>query len=215
MCFSAKASLLASVGLLFIGILSLKNVKKPNQAFFAAIPLLFSLQQFSEYLLWIFLPDMRYPQLIDLAKYSFITFAFIIWPIWIPLSLYNFEPIAKNKKWLFSNLILGTIWSIAIGVVLLGYTTNVEISCSHIAYYLKAPFDQYRDAAISIYCLTTLLPFYLTSDKKIWIFGSLIGISCTISYFVWYSYFTSVWCFFAALISCCVYLFSKKFDQTS
>jgi hypothetical protein len=48
MCFSARASFSAGAVLLGLGALTLKSVKRPRELTFAAIPLLFAIQQLSE-----------------------------------------------------------------------------------------------------------------------------------------------------------------------
>ena len=48
MCFSATASFSAGAFLLGLGTLTLKSARRPRELPFAAIPLLFAIQQLSE-----------------------------------------------------------------------------------------------------------------------------------------------------------------------
>ena len=45
-CFSVEADLVAGAALVPVGVLSLREVKKPDELPFAALPLLFALHQF-------------------------------------------------------------------------------------------------------------------------------------------------------------------------
>ena len=71
MCFSATASFGASIVLSAIGVVSIKKVQHHYQCMFAAIPLLFAIQQFSEGILWLTLPypDLHYFQSVTTLFY--------------------------------------------------------------------------------------------------------------------------------------------------
>ena len=53
MCFSATASVSAGAVLLGIGTLTLKAANRPREFPFAAIPMLFAIQQLSEGVIWL------------------------------------------------------------------------------------------------------------------------------------------------------------------
>jgi hypothetical protein len=53
MCFSATASFSAGTVLLGLGALTLKLVRHPRELMFAAIPLLFAIQQWTEGVIWL------------------------------------------------------------------------------------------------------------------------------------------------------------------
>ena len=53
MCFSATASFSAGAVLLGLGALTLKSARRPRELLYAAIPLLFAIQQLSESVIWL------------------------------------------------------------------------------------------------------------------------------------------------------------------
>ena len=53
MCFSATASFSAGAVLLGLGALTLKSARRPRELLYAAIPLLFAIQQLSEGVIWL------------------------------------------------------------------------------------------------------------------------------------------------------------------
>lgn len=207
MCFSAKASFIASSLLALIGSFSLKKVKDKSQILFAFIPILFSIQQFSEGLIWVFknrLPENSY--LIKFLSYIFLTFALIIWPIFIPLALLKLEKNLNVKKYLKIILSLGICWSLFFIFIISKEKLIVNLNCSSIYYKIELPYYINYDLLLIFYTLLTIAPFFISKQKVLKIFGLLLSFSCLISYIYWYSFLTSVWCFFAALLSLSVYL---------
>ncbi len=59
--------------------------------------------------------------------------------------------------------------------------------------------------AFVFYLITTIAPFFISSVKRMWVFGILIAVSCVVTGIFFSQYLTSVWCFFAAVISIIVY----------
>jgi hypothetical protein len=91
MCFSATASFGAGIVLSAIGVASLKKVIHPSQTLFAAIPILFAVQQLCEGFLWLALTHPGYSFLQDFTTYLFLSFAQVLWPLYVPLAVYLFQ----------------------------------------------------------------------------------------------------------------------------
>ena len=64
--------------------------------------------------------------------------------------------------------------------------------------------------AFGIYAFVTIAPLFISSVRRISLFGILILISFFITGILYKEYLTSVWCFFAALISTVVYLIIRE-----
>ena len=86
MCFSATASFSAGAALLGLGALTLKSAGRPRELAFAAIPLLFAIQQLSEGVIWL---TFRYgaPQLHTVMTYVYSLFSHVLWPVFVPLGV--------------------------------------------------------------------------------------------------------------------------------
>jgi hypothetical protein len=91
MCFSATASFSSSVVIGALGVYSIKSVTHTHQKYLAVIPFLFAVQQFSEGFVWLTLNDQLSLKYQDFFTQSFLSFAWIIWPILVPLALCKFE----------------------------------------------------------------------------------------------------------------------------
>lgn len=210
MCFSAKVSFLTSALLSIIGIATLKNVKSKNQLLFGSIPLLFALQQFAEGLLWIF-----YGQniLTYILAYIFLFFAFIFWPIWIPISILLMEKDNFRKKLLYITSSLGIIYSIFSIIYITINKVNVEISCSHVTYWILNFPKNLQYIALILYLLTTVMSCFISSVKYLNYLGLIILLSCISSCILWYNSFISIWCFFVAIISSTIYFIIKAITR--
>ena len=89
MCFSATASFTAAAVLALTGVISVASAPKKRWLLFALIPFLFSLQQFFEGVIWINGGG---------SGNFFLFFAFVIWPIWIPVSLLLIEKKERSHR---------------------------------------------------------------------------------------------------------------------
>lgn len=82
MCFSAAASFGASATLTGVGVLAARQVTAPNQRAFAAIPVIFAIQQFVEGFVWLSLTQESWAEWTRLSTFSFLFFAEVLWPMW-------------------------------------------------------------------------------------------------------------------------------------
>src|ERR1041385_1006208 len=98
MCFSASASFGAGAILSVIGLASLKKVKSSSQIIFAAIPLIFAVQQITEGFLWLALSHQNFASMRQGTTYIFLFFAQIVWPVWVPFSILKLEKRDNRKK---------------------------------------------------------------------------------------------------------------------
>jgi hypothetical protein len=204
MCFSAEASFAGSAIISAIGVATLTKIKKPAEILFASIPLIFGIQQCAEGVLWITLRSGGHEALENIATYIFLVTALVIWPTMIPLSIWFIEKVKKRKKVLTYLIFLGGILSVFYAFCLIFYNVTPQIQSFHIQYV-----DEIHEILVKIvfvcYLVTTITPIFISSVKRMWIFGILIAVSCLITGIFFTQYLTSVWCFFAAIISILVY----------
>lgn len=204
MCFSATASFAGGGVISAIGIASVIKARKPTQKLFAGIPLLFGIQQIAEGMLWTTLKSGEHDQLQSAAVYIFLVTALVIWPVMIPLSIWLMEEVKKRKIILAGLTLLGGILSLFYVFCLISYNVTPQIQSFHIQYVDDFPLIPVRIAFV-FYLVTTIAPLFISSTKRMWLFGILITISCIITGILFSQYLTSVWCFFAAIISAVIY----------
>ena len=204
MCFSAEASFAGGAVITAIGVAALTKIKKPAQVPFGIIPLIFGLQQCAEGGLWITLKSGHPGPLQDAGTYIFLITALAIWPIMIPFSIWLLEGVKTRKKILAGLMVAGGIVSLFYIYCLLFYNVHPEIQSFHIQYANDYPGTLVLIAFI-LYLAATILPLFASSVKRMWVFGILIAVSCLVTGIFFAQYLTSVWCFFAALISIAIY----------
>ena len=204
MCFSATASFTGGGLISLIGIASMMKARKPTQKLFAGIPFLFGFQQIAEGILWTTLKSGEHDQLQSAVTYTFLITALVIWPVMMPLSIWLMEEIKKRRKILAGLTLIGGILSLFYVFCLISYNVTPQIESFHIKYIDNFPVIPVRIAFV-FYVVTTIAPLFISSMKRMWLFGILITISCIITSILFSQYLTSVWCFFAAVISAVIY----------
>lgn len=200
MCFSAQASFIASGTLLALGSYALKKVKNKTSLPLALTPVFFAIQQATEGFIWLGNTHENMAAFVPAATWLYLFFAFFFWPIWIPAVTLLLEKKMERKHILFFLLGVGyTVAStLAYATILSG--AQPEISCSHIHYNVTLP-EMLNFWGPLMYCLATIMPFFVSTRRYFWIFGIGLTISVVVTHFFYTAFFTSVWCFFSALLS--------------
>ncbi len=204
MCFSAEASFAGGVIILAIGVATVTKVHKPSQLIFACIPLFFGLQQLAEGLLWVSLPFPQYHYLQKIATYTFLIMADVLWPTLIPLSVLLMELNKKKRRILWVLFGVGSALSVYYASCLLLFQVTPQVECYHIHYVNDFPKSMSMISTL-IYLIATIPPLFISSIKRTHILGILMASSCLVTAIFFTQYLTSVWCFFAALISGVIY----------
>ncbi len=202
MCFSAQMSFIASALLTGTAALSYKTVRKLEQVPFATIPALFAIQQLAEGILWLLLPGTSQP--ITIAMYTFLTVAFIIWPVFLPFALLMLEENFIRRLIIATCLTAGIAWSFITTWYFATYGATVQLDGGHL-YYQVTGLTEKDLVPIGLYCVITVLPFLASSNRALQVMGGIGALAVVVTYVFWYMYFISVWCFFVAILSLCVY----------
>ena len=200
MCFSLEASFAGGVVLSTIGVAAIKKVHVPSQRAFAAIPLVFGIQQFSEGLVWFGLSNPAYAHIEHYGTYMFLFVARVLWPVLMPLSVLLMEEDYKRKQLLRMMLAMGSVVAIYYTYCLLFMNVSPQIVEHHIQYISDFP-KEYADAVFFIYVIAAIPPLFVSSNKRTRLLGGLMFVACVVTGIMYVEYLTSVWCFFAAIVS--------------
>ncbi len=212
MCFSATASFGACAILAIVGVASLKKVETSAQLMFALFPIIFSIQQFTEGIVWITLTSVNYQHWQSIPIYTFVFFAQVLWTTWVPLSFFLIEKNVKRKKILLAFVGIGSLISLLHFYDLIFFHVGASAMPYHVFYNLDFPF---RNNLIikGLYLLSIIMPPLISSIPRASILGFLLFISFLITKLYFNDFVISVWCFFAALISIIVFLIMKKLKE--
>lgn len=205
MCFSATASFAAGAVITAIGVATELKVKKSSQRLFAAIPLIFGIQQIAEGFVWVSLqrPDFQFLQ--PICTYIFLITADVLWPVIIAASCLLMEENPKRRKILKVLLASGVVLSLYYAFCLLSFKVTPEILNCHINYAGEFPHFLLIPAFL-VYLVVTIAPFFVSGIKGMPWLGIVLFLACVVSVIFYVQNLTSVWCFFAAILSIFIYL---------
>jgi len=210
MCFSAPASIIAGVVTSGVGVFSLRSVRQKREIPLALIPLLFGIQQFIEGGIWL---SFSHPLLNQVLTYIYILYAHIWWPVFVPLAIFLVEDNKIAKRILFILMLIGFGFGIYLTVFKLMGPVSSSVVNNCIVYVGN---NQISEMVFGFYMLATCISCFISSHIFIRIFGIGIIIAAYISYLFYAYAFTSVWCFFAAIISFMIlFHFKKRLPDTN
>lgn len=206
MCFSASASFIAGAALVTAGIATLRIVRRPSEIPFAAIPLLFGLQQLIEGLIWLSFRDAS-PLANSTLTFVYSLFSHVVWPIYVPFAVRLLETVPWRRRALVAMQIVG----IAVGLYLLYFLVRFPVTSQvlgqHIVY--DSPHF-YIGSVMVLYLLATCVSSLLASHRIIRMFGTLSLATFLAAYAIHAATLVSVWCFFAAILSFIVYTYFRR-----
>jgi len=202
MCFSAPASFIAGTSLSVLGVAALRQTKTRSERPFAAIPLLFGIQQLVEGVIWLtFSHDA--PLLKQTMTYIYSVFSHALWPIYVPFAMGVLETVRWRKKAIFAFEAAG----IPVGLYLLYYIVTrpvvAEVIGRHIV-YVSPHF--YQMPVMLLYLTATCVTGLFSSHRFVRLFGALAFLSAIAAYVVHVMALVSIWCFFAAILSLLIYI---------
>ena len=214
MCFSASVSFGVGIILAAISIAVLKKAQKTSQIYFACIPIIFCVQQVSEAFLWLALTKPYFAPLQQIATYTFLFFAQVVWPLWIPFASLKLKKEEENVLFQWVLVVIGLSLSLYLGYCLITYPVEAKIIGRHISYLEDYPivFSTYGDL---LYIIVTVAPPLFSEIKKMWILSITIIISYIITTILYVDYIVSVWSFFSSIISISVLIIMDEIKNPS
>jgi hypothetical protein len=201
MCFSATASFGSGTLLLAIGAGTLRMARRPAERPYAAIPLLFAIQQLVEGVVWLSFGGPAWLNFTATQVYSF--FSHVLWPVYVPLAAWLLEPRGPRRRGLLAFVVMG----LAVGAYLLYSLVVNPIQARPMAGHVDYQSPHfYIVASMTLYLLSTTVSLLLSSHVWVKVFGALALAASFVAYVFYAHWFISVWCFFAALLSVVVAL---------
>ncbi|MGH7203687.1 MAG: DUF6629 family protein [Candidatus Levyibacteriota bacterium] len=209
MCFCASASFMAGAPLAAVGGVTLSKAKTKSQLPFAAVPLLFGIQQAIEGVVWVtFSQSLAIVHMI--ATYGYAIFAYVLWPIFLPFAILLLETVPWRKKVLMVLQSLGLV----VGLYLLYFIFSSHVTSHVVSHSIVYSFWQpFGKLSIGLYLIAGCLSFFFSSKKIVNFLGGLLTVSLAITYFFYTVYVVSVWCFFSALLSSVILFYFIKQEK--
>ncbi len=202
MCFSAAGSFVLSGILTGVGSASL--VRNPSSAhrMFAAIPFIFAAQQAAEGTVWLTLgpgpPTMPHTA----AVAVFLATALVIWPMWLPLALRQVERRPARRTTLTALFWFGCGVAAYAAYLMMRWRPVAHATAHSIRYdYAQSSDTAGQLVYLLAYVVPTIVPFFVSTASLTRTMGTTLIGSLVVTVLVRREALTSVWCFFAAVLS--------------
>jgi len=202
MCFSATASFVAAGATALIGGATLYRVDRPRALLLASMPIVFAVQQGIEGALWLTLPVSASSVLVSNLSFLFLFFAYVFWPIYVPITILLLEPTRRLRRSLLLCLVIGLALGAHLFWWLLTHRHAASIQEHHIVY--ETGYRATVPVALA-YLSATGLPLVLSSRRWVLSLGVVILVGSIVAYLFYWDAFVSVWCFVAAAASAVIF----------
>ena len=207
MCFSAEASFGIAAALVPAGGYCIRRSLQRNTSLLpvAVIPLLFAIQQIAEGFVWVGISQERR----DLVTTSALVYLFFAWSFWLFWAPFCMLLVASGRvlKWCAAGaVLLGMVLGMSLYLPVVSNPDEMKVHVVHhsIQYtFPQAPILAIQPPAVrqAIYLTIIAIPLFFVRTWQLLGFTLLLIASAVISHLVFEHAFTSVWCFFAAVLS--------------
>jgi hypothetical protein len=197
MCFSVEADLVAGAVLLPVAALSLREVRHAREVPFAALPLLFSVHQLVESLVWAGTDGDVSAGVAHAAAMAYVFFALPVLPTLVPVAVLLLEPRGARLR-VSPFVVLGAVVSAYLAYVVLTGPVTVEADPHALIYHVGL---ENGVVWAVLYVVAVVGPSVLSGYPSIVAFGLLNLVGLTVVALGYREAFASVWCVYAALTS--------------
>jgi len=198
MCFSATASFTAGTVLAAVGGVTLSRVRDRREVPYALIPMLFAVQQLIEGGLWLTFADEGPTHLNASLTHIYQFFSHVLWPVYVPIAVRLLETVPWRRRTLLALAVGGAAAGLYLLYFLLVDPTVSRVVGGHID-YISPHF--YAPEVLTLYVLATCASGLVSSNRTVRWFGLAASLSLVAATMLYRTWFISVWCFFAAIIS--------------
>ena len=183
--------------LLGAGILTIRSARGLREVPLAAIPLLFSIQQLIEGVVWLTF-SFEAPLLNTAMTYVYSFFSHVLWPVFVPVAVLLIEPPGWRRTTLWGLSAAGGVVAAYLLYTLIAFSVVSRVTGQHIEYVSPHFFAA---LVMSGYLLSTAISPMVSTHRWVKLFGLLALASFVAAYYFYARWFISVWCLFAALLS--------------
>lgn len=206
MCFSASASFIAGGILATTGVVTLRRTSRRTEIPFAAIPLLFGIQQITEGFIWLSLDEGSASPEAGLT-FLYSLFSHVLWPMFVPYAVGRLEKIPWRKRALAVCQAAGVVVGLYLLYFLVAFPVTARVVGKHIVY--DSPHF-YIVPVMAFYLVATCGSCLLSRHRLVQVFGVMLFVTFTAAYIIHAATLVSMWCFFAALLSLIVFFFIRR-----
>ena len=204
MCFSPTGDLVGGSVVVAIGIDACLHLKRRFEyVAIAALPIVLGLHQIDETFVWWWLQGHVGSAVGRVAMWIYLVFALVVLPTLIPVVVFYFTPRSPRRRLLASFIVLGAVVSaILLKAMLVGHPM-ARLGAYHLAYTVGLRHGVF---IMGLYILATCGPMLASGFRPMQWFGAANLVAVIVLALLCASGFTSLWCFYAALVSAAITL---------
>jgi hypothetical protein len=199
MCFSPTGDLVGGSVVVAIGIDACLHVRgRPEYLAIAALPVVLGLHQIDETFVWWWLQGHVSEGVGHVAMWIYLLFALVVLPTLVP-TMFFFVERATHRRWrIVPFMFVGVaVSAVLLEAMLVGHP-SAKIGTYHLAYSIGL---HHGIAIIGCYILATCGPLLVSGFRSVVWFGVANLVAVVVLTLLCASGFTSLWCFYAALLS--------------
>jgi hypothetical protein len=211
MCFSPTGDLVGGAVVVGIGIDACLHLKRRFEyVAIAALPVALGLHQIDETFVWWWLQGHVGSGVGEVAMWIYLVFALVVLPMLIPLMVFFFMRRSPRRWRVAPFVVLGIVVSgILLEAMLVGHP-EVRLGTYHLAYTIGLRHGTF---IIGLYIVATCGPMLASGFRPMVWFGAANLIAVIVLALLCASGFTSLWCFYAALVGGAVALHLRLMDR--
>ncbi len=199
MCFSPQGDLIGGTVVVAIGVDALRHLKQRFEyAPIAVLPIVLGLHEIDETFVWWWLQGHVGRGAGLAAMWIYLLFALVVLPTLVPLLVLFLTPPSPRRWRLVPFALLGLIVSTILLEAMLVGNPDVKLGAYHLAYSIGL---RHGVLIIGLYIVATCGPFLASGYRPMVWFGVVNLVAVVALALLNASGFTSLWCFYAALVS--------------
>ena len=199
MCFSPTGDLVGGVVVVGIGVDACLHLKRRFEyVAIAALPIALGLHQIDEAFVWWWLQGHVGSAMGHAAMWIYLVFALVVLPTLVPLVVFFFTPRSSRRWRLAPFIVLGAVVSAILFEAMWVGHPMARLGTYHLAYTIGL---RHGVVIIGLYIVATCGPLLASGFRAMQWFGIANLVMVIVLALLVASGFTSLWCFYAALVS--------------
>jgi len=211
-CFSPVGDLVGGALVVAIGLDACRHVKgRSENLAIATLPLVLGLHQIDEAFVWWGLQGHVSPGVGNIAMWIYLAFALVALPVLVPLLLTIFEPSRVHRVRYVPFTLLGIVVSAVTLNAMLTQNPTVRLGTYHLAYSVGLTHGV---LIIGLYIVATCGSLLVSGNRTLQYFGIANLVAVIVLALLCADGFTSLWCFYAALLSGAIALHLRRHEPS-
>jgi hypothetical protein len=213
MCFSPTGDLVGGAVVVGIGIDACLHLRRRFEyVAIAALPIALGLHQIDETLVWWWLQGHDGRGVGEVAMWIYLLFALVVLPTLVPLMVLFFTPRSRRRFRQVPFVALGVVVSVILFEAMLVGNPQARLGTYHLAYTIGLRHGIF---IIGLYIVATCGPMLASGFRPMEWFGVANLAAVIVLALLCASGFTSLWCFYAALVSAAIALHLRLTNRSS